>query len=219
MHASHSFTSRAILALSIVGMSALAACSQSNHLPSAHKLPAASQPAEFTDEDRQVIEAVLLSLINDPQFRVYGAESGHCNSIALINETQRATHRLEEEYEHCPMPGGLSPDAIRAFAERNKQPAPIDATGWGAQIRVIKEVDIPRNQYVYSPDEREYCLQNPGTRGVVRACLPCYLGDATSAYLELGYRWSAAHSASAEFLLRKTNGKWTVIQRTFKLYA
>lgn len=205
-------TLRRILYSLILGATCISnACNKPTTLFPQPVPPAATQPAAFASDDRQIIEAAVLSLITDAEYHPNRAQGGHYDSIGLLDTTRAGPCKSKlEDMQNCPGISGLTPEARMADCRRNETTYSLEHAGWDPRIILVEKGKYPPSSLAGS--EPTFEDTHPTSNGLIAARMPIYIGDGSQAYLNVWFNWSM-HGAQAEFSLRRIDGVWRVQRR------
>ncbi len=176
-----------------------------------------SQPAEFCDEDRKIIETVLLSLIDAPEFNPMIRSSQPFTSIAL-NEASLPSLRIEDV---CTNPShslvGKSAIEYRNHLIRRCEGTSFASQTWDSRILMLKQDQLPKDT-IGLFDGIAFGKSYPGVRGWVQIGLPVYFNNGANAYLRIEYP-RGMHGAGGDFILGKDSGRWMILWHEFQFYC
>lgn len=177
----------------------------------------ASQPVGFCEDDRQIIETVLIWLIDAPEFKSIGVGNQPFTAIAC-DETPSPSHRLEDA---CSNPGhslvGESALEYRSHFVRRCEGVSFAGRTWDARVLMIKWDQLPKDTYGQF-DGVTFAKSNSGVRAWVQVGLPYYFNNGTHAYLQIRYP-NGMHGAGGDFFLTKDSGRWVILWHEFSLYC
>lgn len=175
--------------------------------------PTGGEKPTVRDEDRQILEVVLLDLIDFDEFSVF--VKGKKAKIVLAQKTAGTSGLLSdgqlngESHDKEPY---LIPADLRADLRRRNPKEPVILSGFKPSSPKILLRDLSglrRDEF-----EEKY----PDARGYAEAWLPGFSKDGRTAVLR-AYFGPTPHGATATYLLEKRDGRWTVVWRKVAYYA
>lgn len=177
----------------------------------------ASQPAGFCDDDRQIIETVLISLIDAPDFPSNGSNNKTFTSIA-IDETSLPTPSIELA---CNNPGhslvGESAIDYRSHLIRKYEQTPFTGVPWDSRIKVLGFSKLPKDS-IGLASGTAFGQSYPDIRTWIQVSLPFYFNNGSNAYLKISFP-NGMHGAGGDFFLVKNSGRWAILWHEFHLYC
>ena len=156
------------------------------------QVSAATAPAP-DERDRQVLEAVLLHLLADPEFDMTRVPTNGA-VIVLHKRTPEKTgflmsHQIRSDIDSRTLPSDVQEDLRRRNTPPNAKPDTYDATTafytnltFSAPIVVADLTDKTGGRWSYRAFEEAH----PKARGFARAYLPGYSKDGTRAVVRAG---------------------------------
>jgi|ERR1043166_6434747 hypothetical protein len=174
-----------------------------------------------TITDFEVLEVVLSDLLRSPEFQGYPARGGSKTQIVLDLRTIQNPYPLDgakDVIDRMAEKGlTLTDDLVRDFIRRSYGSISLDGFSTRNPNILITDVEIavPKGRFGI---ELEFPKAFPSAKGWVHTRLPGYSADGQYAYVECRLH-PAEHGASANYLLRKENGRWTVSWRRVAYFA
>jgi hypothetical protein len=177
------------------------------------------------DRDRQVLEAVLVRLLADPDFDMTRASTNGA-VVVLHTRTPEKTgflmsHQIRSDIGSHTLPSDVEGDLRRRNTPPNAKADNYDAITasytnltFGARIVVADLTDKTGGRRSYGAFEEAY----PKARGFARAYLPGYSKDGTRAVVRASVGPSP-HGAMVTALLEKLGDKWVVKWHHIAWYA
>jgi len=177
------------------------------------------------DRDRQVLEAVLLRLLADPDFDMTRTSTNGA-LIVLHTCTPEKTgflmsHQIHSDIGSHTLPSDAEGDLRRRNTPPNAKPDTYDSITafytnltFKAQIVLADLTDRTAGRQSYGAFEKAH----PNARGFARAYLPGYSKDGTRAVVRAGVGPSP-HGAMVTALLEKVGDNWIVKWHHIAWYA
>lgn len=185
----------------------------------------AATPLIPDKRDGQVLEALLLHLLADPEFDMARVHTNRA-VIVLHARTPKKTgfltpDQMRSDIGRHTLPGDAERDLRRRNSLPGTKPDTYEAVAafftnltFGAGIVVADLTDKMGDRYSYGA----FADANPKARGWVEAYLPGYSKDGTRAVVRAGVGPSA-HGAMVTALLVKKGDKWAVKWYDIAFYA
>lgn len=171
----------------------------------------ASQPAA---DDREIMQLVARSLIDDSEFRPNAPRLTHFDSIVLHEWSLMMTSDAQirnavgaSQYAY------IAPDILESIVRRNAKPVSLSSLAGGQPIILVDDSVL-----------REDWLEVPGRfrgftpKGEIKMSLPGYSKDGRAAVVEISFGWPI-HGASGVFYLSRTNDGWRIDHRSYVYYV
>jgi hypothetical protein len=170
-----------------------------------------SSPSAAADErDQQVLEALLLDLLPNPQFDLagLGATGG---TMVLDFRTPGGNRLFQPDVMWRPRdigPGHAIPKDVQYDAARRNGDVPASFSSLKFDARIIL-TELPRSSGRSRGDPQWFQHAWPNGRAWVHAWLPGYSTDGNQAIVR-GWIGPSAHGALLTAFLAKNGGSWAV---------
>lgn len=188
---------------------------------------ATAQQARFEtrlcNEDRAVIETVLVSLLHDGEFRpnAPGLGDGPFDSVVLDDATVRRENENEIRNDLYRRGDVIPRDMLDSLLRRNTVSVSLTDLRPGNSSIVTADLRLPASQSSrpWRSHELPAAMQailakGHKPKGAVRISLPGYSADARSAVVRIYFAWSR-HDASGTFVLKKLSNGWRIEWRDY----
>jgi hypothetical protein len=182
-------------------------------IPARDKQTSSDDRQNLTDDDRQILEVVLLDLIDFDEFNPWPGP-GKKTSIVLYQETAGLSGFLSDDQLDADSDGtNQVPGFLRADLRRRNSGEPVSLRRLKPSSPRILVGDLSGLSW-FGDFETRY----PQARGYVEPWLPGYSKDGETAVLRACVG-PTPHGATTTYLLTKKRGRWTVVWRTVAYYA
>jgi hypothetical protein len=182
--------------------------------------PTGGERQAATDDDYQVIEAVLLDLIKSKDFTTF-VDDGQRTDVVLDEKTAGGSRgNVQLDHESNDQKWKVIGAEIRADLGRRNTNEPVSLRGFRptSERILVRDISGIRRMESVLARTREFGRQFPGARVYVGAWLPGYSRDGQTAVLRARFD-PTAHGGQATYIVTKNAGRWAVVWREFRYYG